>query len=147
MSRLSDEESVFEAKKNAETPFKDNGDGTVTDTTTGLMWQKDDDGERRNWGESWDYANLLTLAGYKDWRLPLSRELVSLWKHICMYNEDIGRRNKVRDTYFPSFKSDFYWTSSTDAFHDTEYVAEGRIYSHAQRSRGYFLVRCVRAGQ
>lgn len=29
--------------------FKDNGDGTVSDTNTNLMWQRDDDSRQRNW--------------------------------------------------------------------------------------------------
>ena len=38
------------AGTNASTPFRDNGDGTVTDTKTGAMWQKDDDGQERKSG-------------------------------------------------------------------------------------------------
>lgn len=58
--------------------FVDNGDGTVTDRATGLMWQKADDGRKRNWREALDYAESLTLAGYDDWRLPNAKELQSI---------------------------------------------------------------------
>jgi hypothetical protein len=56
----------------------DNGDGTVTDQSTGLMWQQADDGTVRNWLVSLDYAENLTLAGHDDWRLPNAHELQSI---------------------------------------------------------------------
>jgi hypothetical protein len=58
--------------------FVDNGDGTVTDLATGLMWQKADDGNARNWEAALAYADGLTLAGYDDWRLPNAKELQSI---------------------------------------------------------------------
>lgn len=36
--------------------FVDNFDGTVTDQTTGLVWDKSDDGVTRNWQEAFDYC-------------------------------------------------------------------------------------------
>ncbi|MCY1722381.1 DUF1566 domain-containing protein [Prolixibacteraceae bacterium Z1-6] len=56
----------------------DNGDGTVSDLATGLMWQKADDGNSYNWEEALDYAWNLELAGYSDWRLPDAKELQSI---------------------------------------------------------------------
>lgn len=58
--------------------FVDNGDGTVSDKATGLMWQKADDGIARNWEESLEYAQNLELANYSDWRLPNAKELQSI---------------------------------------------------------------------
>ena len=58
--------------------FVDNGDGTVSDLATGLMWQKCDDGRGRDWREALDYAEHLQLAGYHDWRLPDQKELHSI---------------------------------------------------------------------
>ncbi len=58
--------------------FVDNGDGTVTDAATGLMWQQADSGEGLNWQEALDYAERLTLAGHSDWRLPNAKELQSI---------------------------------------------------------------------
>jgi hypothetical protein len=58
--------------------FVDNGDGTVTDLATGLMWQKSDDGTARNWEDALAYAEDLQLAGYSDWRLPNQKELHSI---------------------------------------------------------------------
>lgn len=58
--------------------FAEIGDGTVSDTATGLMWQKADDGNSRDWKEALEYAENLELAGYSDWRLPNSKELQSI---------------------------------------------------------------------
>jgi hypothetical protein len=58
--------------------FIDNGDGTISDLATGLMWQKADDGNARNWEAALAYADGLTLAGYDDWRLPNAKELQSI---------------------------------------------------------------------
>ncbi len=58
--------------------FVDNGDGTITDLSTGLMWQKSDDGVTRNWEEALEYSENLTLSEYDDWRLPNAKELQSL---------------------------------------------------------------------
>ena len=67
--------------------FTDNGDGTVTDNVTGLMWQQspDTDGNRRidaadklTYDEAVARASTLNLVGYTDWRLPTIKELYSL---------------------------------------------------------------------
>ncbi|MBD3290442.1 DUF1566 domain-containing protein, partial [candidate division KSB1 bacterium] len=50
----------------------DNGNGTITDTNTGLMWLKNANlaGETMTWEEANAWANNLRYAGYEDWRLP-----------------------------------------------------------------------------
>ncbi|SNR37518.1 Protein of unknown function [Lutibacter agarilyticus] len=58
--------------------FIDNGDGTISDLATGLMWQKSDDGTSRDWEESLTYAEGLTLRNKTDWRLPNAKELQSI---------------------------------------------------------------------
>lgn len=58
--------------------FVDNGDGTITDNATGLMWQQADDGQTRDWQDALSYAENLTLAGNSDWRLPNAKELQSI---------------------------------------------------------------------
>jgi hypothetical protein len=57
--------------------YKDNGDGTVTDLNTGLMWQQDP-GEKMLYSEAVAGADSFSLAGYDDWRLPTIKELYSL---------------------------------------------------------------------
>jgi hypothetical protein len=58
--------------------FTDNGDGTVTDRATGLMWQQADSGSDLNWQAALAYAENLKLAGWQDWRLPNAKELQSI---------------------------------------------------------------------
>ena len=58
--------------------FVDNKNGTVTDTSTGLMWQKSDSGQGMNWEMALKYSEDLSLGGYDDWRLPSAKELQSI---------------------------------------------------------------------
>ena len=58
--------------------FVDNGDGTISDHATGLMWQKADDGVARDWEEALAYAENLELGTHSDWRLPNAKELQSI---------------------------------------------------------------------
>ncbi len=58
--------------------FVDNGDGTITDNTTGLMWMQDDYTEAVNWEDALEYAEGKEFAGYSDWRLPDVKELQSI---------------------------------------------------------------------
>jgi len=60
--------------------FTDNGDGTVTDNLTGLMWTKDTQhiSGTMNWQPALTACNGLDYAGHNDWRLPNGRELISL---------------------------------------------------------------------
>jgi hypothetical protein len=55
-----------------------NGDGTVTDRATGLMWQQADSGRGMDWEAALQYAERLSLAGYNDWQLPNAKELQSI---------------------------------------------------------------------
>ncbi len=61
-----------------ENNFEDNGDGTISDLATGLMWQLEDDGRTKDWEEALSYSENLNLAGYSDWRLPNIKELQSI---------------------------------------------------------------------
>lgn len=58
--------------------FVDNGDGTVTDLATGLMWQQDDSQYGMIWRNALSYAENLDYADYDDWRLPTAKELQSI---------------------------------------------------------------------
>src|SRR5262249_56537648 len=69
--------------------WSDNGDGTVSDLVTGLMWEKlSDDGSIHDKDNvySWQSAtsekvallNIAAFAGYTDWRLPARLELESI---------------------------------------------------------------------
>jgi hypothetical protein len=56
----------------------DNGDGTVTDNATGLIWQQALSTINRTWATALDYCETLELAGYTDWRSPTIKELYSV---------------------------------------------------------------------
>lgn len=60
-----------------ETPDK-NGDGTITDNATGLMWLQNDNGTGILWENALTFAESYTYAGYSDWRLPDIKELQSI---------------------------------------------------------------------
>ncbi len=67
------------------TRFTDNGDGTVTDNDTGLMWIKDacEAGCCYTWQASFDYIDQMNAGthenfGYSNWRVPSKSELESL---------------------------------------------------------------------
>lgn len=59
--------------------FRDNGDGTVSDLNTGLMWQKTPDLEDKStFAEAKRGALECRLGGHSDWRLPNAKELQSI---------------------------------------------------------------------
>jgi hypothetical protein len=61
--------------------FIDNGDGTVTDSATGLMWSRDDSGKGMDWKSALEWAqqkNRENYLGHNDWRLPDAKELQSI---------------------------------------------------------------------
>jgi hypothetical protein len=55
--------------------FTDNGNGTITDSATGLMWMQNDNGSAVLWENALSYAENFSFAGYSDWRLPDVKEL------------------------------------------------------------------------
>jgi hypothetical protein len=57
--------------------YQNNGDGTVTDLNTGLMWIADP-GEKMSYAEAMQKLESFSYAGYDDWRLPTIKELYSL---------------------------------------------------------------------
>ncbi|WP_372840953.1 DUF1566 domain-containing protein [Phaeovulum sp.] len=61
--------------------FADNGDGTVSDAATGLMWAKADSGQGMDWADALAWAEAKNAEGYlghDDWRLPNVKELQGL---------------------------------------------------------------------
>ena len=79
-----------ELQKGLARAYVDNGDGTITDTKTGLMWEKlSDDGSIHDKDTTYTWANAFAVkvatlnggggfAGYTDWRVPNVNELQSL---------------------------------------------------------------------
>ncbi len=85
--------------------YTDNGDGTVTDNITRLMWQQAVAPGQYTLSQAGAYCPTLTLGGYNDWRLPTRIELLSI--------VDVERSDPAIDTtYFPSTPSTSFWSSS-----------------------------------
>ncbi len=61
--------------------FVDNGNGSVTDTRTGLMWQKAGSERPMKYTDGQQYVqglNQMAFCGYADWRIPEVQELRGL---------------------------------------------------------------------
>ena len=59
----------------------DNGDGTISDEATGLMWSQDDSDAGMNWEDALAWVqtkNAENYLGYNDWRLPNAKEIQSI---------------------------------------------------------------------
>jgi hypothetical protein len=78
-----------ELQEGAPLSYADNGDGTISDSNTGLMWEKkSDDGSIHDVDTTYSWTNTFAVhiaglnganfAGYNDWRLPNARELQSI---------------------------------------------------------------------
>ncbi len=77
--------------------YIDNGDGTITDETSNLMWKKADSmidlKKWMNYQDCVDYARGLRenkFAGYDDWRLPTREEMTTL------YNESFALKDRFQ---------------------------------------------------
>jgi ribonuclease BN (tRNA processing enzyme) len=98
----------------------DNGDATVSDYATGLMWQKTDDGEGKDWKGALCYAENLELASYSDWRLPNAKELQSIVDYTRSPQtthspaiDPIFECTQIEDPEGNPGQYPFYWTSTT----------------------------------
>lgn len=130
--------------------FVDNGDQTITDTLTGLMWERS--AYSGNWDRSssgvivgtytWqsalytaDYYNSIHHLGYSDWRLPNVDELKSL--------VNLGAPDQAQWLMSQGFVNvlDQYYLTSTDRYMQVA-MADGRI-SYSPYTYAWF----VRGGQ
>jgi hypothetical protein len=94
--------------------FSGNGDKTITDEATELMWSKNDSGTGLNWEEAltWVQArNAENFLGYNDWRLPNVKELQSL----------VDYTRSPNTTGSPAIDSVFNTTTITNEAGQTDY--------------------------
>ena len=106
--------------------YVDNGDGTVTDNSTGLMWQQEDETDTYDWTNALEYAKNSELADYTDWRLPNTKELQSIVDY------DKTTIPAIDEAYFTCSDDDsWFWASTTqgDFKYTACYVAFGYAYS------------------
>ncbi|MBM9575800.1 DUF1566 domain-containing protein [Leptospira sp. 201903070] len=98
--------------------FLDNGDGTISDLNTGLIWQKCTDGQAaitcagipvdNDLNAALASCNALNVAnfgGRNDWRLPNTNELLSI--------VDYSTLNPSISGFYPNTSQADYWTSTT----------------------------------
>jgi hypothetical protein len=153
-----------ETQKGVARSFTDNGDGTVTDNQTGLMWEKISmDGSIHDRSTSYTWATAVTtkiatlnstsFAGYSDWRLPNRFELETL--------VNLGAVNPATYSAFNT-ACDFgctvescsctrlysYWSSSTyqNGTSNAWYVYFADGENSTGPKTGTLPVRAVRAG-
>jgi len=136
--------------------FTDNGNGTVTDNLTGLMWSKDANapgpkacGPATNttWQGAMTYADCLNsnnYLGYKEWRVPSIRELGGL--------VDKSRLNPALPAGHPftSVQTGGYWSSTTDAYGGSGWFVNmglGEVDNDGKGYSGYYVwpVRSVQS--
>lgn len=136
--------------------YTDNGDGTITDNVTGLMWEKlTNDATIHDKDDCYTWANAFAMkitdlntanfAGHNDWRLPNINELQTL--------ADYGRSFPAIDPAFNNGVDSFngssgYWSSTTFASVVTSAwsvnLGDGNVGAFAKTNCGG--VRAVRGG-
>jgi hypothetical protein len=121
--------------------FSDNGDGTITDSATALMWEQDDH-PSTNFENAIEICESSTTGGYDDWRLPNAKELQS----ILDYSRSPDTTSSAAiDPIFNATaitnelgQSDYgyYWSSTTHKSYTGSGVAGA--YLSFGRALGYF---------
>lgn len=155
-----------ELRKGLTRAYVDNGDGTITDVRTGLMWEKLSDDftiHDKDNGFLWKDAFALKLpilngdggfAGHTDWRMPSQFELLTLVS-LDAVNPAIAPLfntgctpgcTVLTGSCTASSLTPFYWSSSSFQF-DPAYAWDvdfyvGGVFADAKGSEGY--VRAVR---
>ena len=105
--------------------FTDNGDGTVTDNMTGLMWVKNGaifPQYLYDWYQALVFCNDLNRAGYDDWRMPNVREMLSLVDYEMF-------APALPDGHPFENMSDRYWTSTTFKYQANTYALAVYMYN------------------
>ena len=135
----------------------DNGNGTVTDSKTRLMWKQCSEGlsgtgcvagaaQTFTWQGALQQAQIVNnsggFAGFTDWRLPNIKELSSIIENQCY-------APAINLTHFPNTPSSYFWSASPNV--DYGDSAWGVGFNDGDDSwdnkDSAFQVRLVRSGQ
>ncbi len=125
--------------------FKSNGDGTVTDNATGLMWSQSDSGSRLNWQQALAWVqtkNAVNYLGHNDWRLPNAKELQSIVDYTrspaTTSSAAINAAFSASSITNEAGQSDYpcYWTGTT-RLNWTTSPGNAGIYVAFGRAMGY----------
>lgn len=138
----------------------DNGNGTVTDTETGLIWLKQANCINDTWQGALADISLLSSGqcGLTDgstpgqWRMPNRREMLSLQdrgqnNHALFFNETFVSAMRGIPTQNAVFNNmigfQYYWTSTTDASNVNEawtvFSCDFGVYDILKSATGYSL--------
>ena len=125
--------------------FTDNGDGTVTDNLTGLMWTKNANiWGTINWNTAVDNCEGYSLAGYNDWRLPNVREMLSLIDY-ARYNPALPSGHPFTGVQSSGYTSSTTCTTPT-TFEMIVETLDGEV-ALGTKTGAYYYVWPVRGGQ
>ncbi|HHD72886.1 MAG TPA: DUF1566 domain-containing protein [Epsilonproteobacteria bacterium] len=134
--------------------FTDNGDGTVSDANTALMWQKTPSSQTYIWYSAAEYCGNLELAGYTDWRMPGVKELFSIenfstgWPYSDQTNFDLASGRITKDEQY--WSSNHYVGETVEGGSDAAFgvnFVTGHIKAYPASAGGPIgekYVRCVR---
>ncbi len=115
----------------AQPALVDNGDGTVSDRITGLMWTKSVS-DRLSWTDARDQASSIRAGGHADWRLPSIKELYT----IIDFRGDFSPRNPGASVPFIDAKVfDFQFRAASEGrrFFDVQIWSSTRYVSTTMR--------------
>lgn len=134
--------------------YEIHGDGTVTDSRTGLMWKRCAEGlagdecdtgqvSEMTWSGALEHARSCEFAGHDDWRLPNVRELQSLAERGCDASPAINQ------IVFPNTPSSFFWSGSPLTVYSSHAWSVSFDYGSSYHNGRYkeSHVRLVRGGQ
>ncbi len=127
--------------------FTANGDETVTEHNTSLMWQRSGT-LSMTWETALTQCESLTLAGYEDWRLPNIKELRSISDDDNLYHPSVSTTYFTLTETYPTTTT-IYWSSTTRENGTTQAWFVDFYYglvSHEDKTdKGYVL--CVRTNR
>jgi hypothetical protein len=122
--------------------YVNHGDGTVTDTNTGLMWASKDNGSSINWQAARSYCQSYKGGGHHDWRMPTIAELVSL------YDPNDRNRRGYHVTKLIDTSAASSWASETRNYQAARFnFTYGQVYWLRQSFSGPTGVLPVRSGK
>ena len=134
--------SLLALQASASNRFVNNGDGTISDTKTGLMWVSKDNGFPINWPDAVEYCKNLRVGGYTDWRMPTLAELTSL------YNPSEKNKNGYHTNEHIATTAQSIWSSETRGFTAGRFNFKyGEKYWLRQTYSGPTRVLAVRVSQ
>lgn len=141
-------------KMSADKRFIDNGDKTITDTKTGLMWMKEDSwqqtGHWLDWFGAFDFvkkSNEEKFANYRDWEVPTVDELKTLYEPEKFNSAQLGSEMTIHiDPIFAKEGSGSHWSIQENGHFNAFGVVlnHGGRFSLAKKSKARKSVRAVR---